>query len=232
VRKGQWISVAVAVCAAAAFVGAQAPSPQGAGAAQGGGGRAGAGQGGGGRAGAGQGAGAAGAGGPARGITINANPIQKAHADITGNGITGTADFVEYAQGNGQIVQVIVNVNGLPPGMHGMHIHTVGKCDPPTFATAGGHFDPGPFGNTDADLNHPYHSGDLPNINSAQGPNGLTASATTYTTRFNLSGPLSLFDADGSSIIIHANPDTYSTGTQGQGVAGGARLACGVITKS
>jgi Cu-Zn family superoxide dismutase len=226
VRRRQWISVAVALCAAAGFAAAQAPTtPQGAGGGQGRGGRGGAGQG----AGA---PGPGGAGGPARGITINANPIQKAHADIAGNGITGTADFVEYAQGNGQIVQVIVNVTGLPPGMHGMHIHTVGKCDPPNFTTAGGHFDPGPFGNPDADLNHPYHSGDLPNINSVQSPNGLTASVTTYTTRFDLGGPLTLFDADGSSIIIHANPDTYSTGTQGQGVAGGARLACGVISKS
>jgi Cu/Zn superoxide dismutase len=43
---------------------------------------------------------------------------------------------------------------------------------------------------------------------------------------------LSLFDADGSAIVIHANPDTYSTGTAGQGVAGGPRLACGVINKT
>jgi Cu-Zn family superoxide dismutase len=81
----------------------------------------------------------------------------------------------------------------------------------------------------DADLNHPFHSGDLPAINAtANNP----ANLTTYTTRFNLGGPLSLFDADGSAIVIHANPDTYSTGTAGQGVAGGPRLACGVINKT
>ncbi len=113
--------------------------------------------------------------------------------------------------------------------MHGLHIHAVGKCDPPAFTTAGGHFDPGPAGNMDADLNHPFHSGDLPNLNVGADGRGM---ATTYTTRFNLGGPLSLFDADGSAIIIHANPDTYSTGTQGQGVAGGPRLACGVINKT
>jgi Cu-Zn family superoxide dismutase len=149
--------------------------------------------------------------------------------------VTGTADFVEYAMGNGTMVQVIVSVTGLPAGMHGMHIHAVGKCDAtttPPFSSAGGHFDPGPYGNTDADLNHPFHSGDLPAISSNAGPNGLTASVTTYTTRFNLGGPLSLFGPNGTAIVIHANPDTYSTGTAGQGVAGGPRLACGVINKT
>ena len=91
---------------------------------------------------------AAGAQAPARGITVNANPVQKAHADITGpNGVTGTADFIEYAQGNGTLMQVTVAVTGLPAGMHGMHIHAVGKCDgttTPPFTSAGGHFDPGP----------------------------------------------------------------------------------------
>ena len=167
---------------------------------------------------------------PARGITINANPIQKAHADISGaNGIKGTADLVEYAQGNGQMMQIVLNIQGLPAGTHGLHIHSVGKCDPPAYDSAGGHFDPGPAGNTEADTNHPFHSGDLPNINAAAegGPTALT----TYTTRFNLGGPLSLFDADGSSIVIHAMPDTYSTGPQGSGVGGGAKIACGVIIK-
>jgi Cu-Zn family superoxide dismutase len=134
--------------------------------------------------------------------------------------------------GNGTMVQVTVNVTGLPAGLHGMHIHAVGKCDAtttPPFSSAGGHFDPGPAGNPDADLNHPFHSGDLPQLSAG---NTGTASATVYTTRFGLGGPLSLFDADGSSIVIHANPDTFSTGTAGQGVAGGPRLACGVINKT
>jgi Cu-Zn family superoxide dismutase len=219
VQKTQIVIIAAAFCVASSIAAAQAPeAPQG-------GGRQG-------RGGGGRGGGQAAAPAPtapARGISINANPIQKAHADIAGAGITGTADFVEYAQGNGTIMQVVINVGGLPPGMHGMHIHAVGKCEGPAFTTAGGHFDPGPAGNPDADLNHPFHSGDLPNLNV--GADGR-AMVTYYTTRFNLGGPLSLFDADGSSIIIHANPDTYSTGTQGQGVAGGPRLACGVIGKS
>jgi Cu/Zn superoxide dismutase len=227
VTKARIMAAAVVFCAAGMLAAAQAPqappAPAAPQAPAGGQGR-GAGRGGGGAAGA-----PAAPAGPARGITINANPVQKAHADITGTGITGTADFVEYAQANGTIMQVVVTVTGLPPGLHGMHIHAVGKCEAPAFTTAGGHFDPGPAGNMDADLNHPFHSGDLPNLSA--GADGR-ATATSYTTRFGLGGPLSLFDADGSAIIIHANPDTFSTGTQGQGVAGGPRLACGVINKT
>lgn len=222
-QKSKWIAAAIALTVSGGLLVAQgqAPVPPAPPAAPQGGRGGGQGRG-------GPGGPAAAPAGPARGITVNANPVQKAHAEITGqNGIKGTADLVEYAQSGGQIVQVVLNVQGLPPGMHGVHIHTVGVCDPPAYTTAGGHFDPGPAGNADAEVNHPFHSGDLPNLTAGAG----AATVTTYTTRFNLGGPLSLFDADGSAIIIHANPDTYSSGPAGSGVAGGAPIACGIITK-
>jgi Cu-Zn family superoxide dismutase len=112
--------------------------------------------------------------------------------------------------------------------MHGVHLHAVGKCTP-DFAAAGGHFDPGPASNTDPDANHPYHMGDLPQI-SAAGSGAATMKATT--TRVTLSeGPLSLFDTDGSAIILHGNPDQGITGEPKSGVSGGPRVACGVIEK-
>ena len=156
-----------------------------------------------------------------------AAPI-RARAAIKGEGITGTADFVEHAMGSGRVVDVTVSVAGLKPGMHGVHLHAVGKCEP-DFAAAGGHFDPGPAGNMDPDANHPFHMGDFPNLNI--GANGRGAMKAT-TSRVTLSdGPLSLFDADGSAIIIHANPDQGITGEPKSGVSGGPRIACGVITK-
>ena len=54
-------------------------------------------------------------------------------------------------------------VKGLTPGLHGVHLHAVGKCEP-DFTAAGGHFDPGPAGNPDPDANHPFHMGDIPNL--------------------------------------------------------------------
>lgn len=130
-----------------------------------------------------------------------------------------------YQENTGVVLRV--EAHGLPPGMHGVHLHAVGKCTP-DFAAAGGHFDPGPAGNPDPDANHPYHMGDLPQL-AVTGP---TATMRVATTRVTLSdGPLSLFDADGSAIIIHGNPDQGITGEPKSGVSGGPRIACGVIEK-
>ena len=151
-----------------------------------------------------------------------------AHAVIKGEGISGTADFVERTMGTGKIVDVTVAVTGLKPGMHGVHLHAVGKCEP-DFAAAGGHFDPGPAGNMDPDANHPFHMGDVPQLNVTANGRGTMKVSTTRVTLSD--GPLSLFDADGSAIIIHANPDQGITGEPKSGVSGGPRIACGVINK-
>ena len=109
-----------------------------------------------------------------------------------------------------------------------MHLHAIGKCDP-DFTAAGGHFDPGPAGNPDVDTNHPFHMGDLPNLTvDASG----VGTARFRTTRVSLTeGPLSVFDADGTAIIIHANQDKGITGEPKSGVGGGARIACGLLAK-
>jgi Cu/Zn superoxide dismutase len=165
--------------------------------------------------------------------------MMQAKADIKGDGITGTVEFREVnAKTAGttdpkfttgvHAVEITATVTGLKPGPHGMHIHAVGKCEAP-FTSAGGHFDPGPNGMMDPDANHPFHMGDLPNlVADASG----RATLTTVTTRVTLSdGPLSLFDADGTAIIIHGNPDQGITGEPKSGVSGGPRVACGVVVK-
>lgn len=154
----------------------------------------------------------------------------RAHATISGEGVSGTADFTERTFETGGIqVELVVSAKGLKPGLHGVHLHAVGKCEAPGFTSAGGHFDPGPAGNTDPDANHPFHMGDVPNLQVAD--NG-TGTLRWTTSRVTLSdGPLSLFDADGAAIVIHGNPDQYITGESKSGVSGGPRAACGVIEK-
>jgi Cu-Zn family superoxide dismutase len=155
----------------------------------------------------------------------------RAHATIRGADGSGIFGHVTLTQEPGDshnpvpLVEIFALVDGLPPGDHGFHIHEVGKCTN-NFADAGGHFDPGPFSNsTPADANHPFHMGDLSNLEANQRGNAFLLYATS---RVSLSpGPLSLFDADGSAIVVHANPDTGQTGVNG--AAGGARIACGVI---
>jgi Cu-Zn family superoxide dismutase len=78
-------------------------------------------------------------------------------------------------------------------------------------------------------MNHPYHMGDLPNLQvGADGSGTLNA----RTTRVTLSdGPLSVFDADATAIIVHGNQDQGITGAAKSGVSGGPRIACGVVEK-
>lgn len=123
------------------------------------------------------------------------------------------------------LVEVKGEINGLPPNTkHGLHIHQKGACTP-DFNAAGGHFDPGPFGESNPDANHPFHMGDLPNL--VADANGK-ATFTYTTNRVTLSpGPLSLLDEDGSAFIVHADEDKGTTGVKGG--SGGSRLGCGVI---
>jgi Cu-Zn family superoxide dismutase len=152
----------------------------------------------------------------------------RAVADIKGSGITGRAELVERKQGTGTVVDITVTVSGLKPGQHGVHLHAIGKCEP-DFAAAGGHFDPGPASNTDPDANHPYHMGDIPNLEVGSDGRGTMK---VMTTRVTLSpGPLSVFDSDGTAIIIHGNEDQGTTGAPKSGVSGGPRVACGVLAK-
>src|SRR5687768_925008 len=131
----------------------------------------------------------------------------------------GTASLTESAAG----VRIALQVRGLPAGAHGLHIHATGTCEGPAFTSAGGHFNP-----TGAQhgLRNPAgaHAGDLPELVVAA--NG-TASYATTTNRLTLgAGLLSLFDADGSSIVIHADPDDHVTDPTGNS---GTRIACGTI---
>jgi superoxide dismutase, Cu-Zn family len=152
----------------------------------------------------------------------------RAHADIKGDGITGKLELVERKQGTGTVVDVTLTASGLKPGLHGVHLHAVGKCEP-DFAAAGGHFDPGPAGNSDPDANHPFHMGDIPNLEVGKDGIGTLKAVTTRVTISD--GPLSLFDADGTAVIIHGNEDKGITGEPKSGVSGGPRVACGVLTK-
>ena len=152
----------------------------------------------------------------------------RARAEIKGTGITGTAELVERKTGTGTVVDITVSASGLKPGLHGVHLHAVGKWEA-DFAAAGFHFDPGPAGNTDPDANHPFHMGDIPNLEVGQDGKGTLKAVTT---RVTLSpGPVSIFDDDGTAIIIHGNEDKGTTGEPKSGVSGGPRVACGVFTK-
>jgi Cu-Zn family superoxide dismutase len=124
----------------------------------------------------------------------------------------------------GHSLRVRVDAAGLAPGTYGVHLHAVGRCDPPAFASAGPHWNPtsrqhgkdNPMG---------MHMGDLPNlVVAADGRGGYEYAIVDAT----LAGPSTdaLLDADGAAVVIHAQADDYRTDPSGNS---GARIACGVL---
>jgi Cu-Zn family superoxide dismutase len=138
--------------------------------------------------------------------------------DAAGNAI-GTALFVEDAAG---ALHVNVHVKGLAPGLHGIHLHAVGSCTP-TFAAAGGHHNPAARQHGLQNPSGP-HNGDLPNLVVNEAGVGVLVATTDRASL--TAGPASLFDVDGSAIVIHANQDDQVTDPTGNS---GGRVACGVI---
>ena len=123
-------------------------------------------------------------------------------------------------------VRFFADVRGLPPGQHGIHLHTAGKCEPPDFTSAGSHFNPAAKKHGLMNPDGP-HAGDLPNITvGADGTGQLNYLVRGVTLG---SGAASLFDAPGTAVVIHAGPDDYRTDPAGNS---GARIACGVIQKA
>jgi Cu-Zn family superoxide dismutase len=134
----------------------------------------------------------------------------------------GTATFTQESGG----VRVKAQVTGLPPGDHGIHVHAVGKCDPPDFMTAGGHFNPT---NKQHGLNNPLgaHAGDMPNLTVA--PDGSASFDALLKDASLSSGDSSLFGPDGTALVIHAMADDEMTDPTGNS---GGRIACGVIART
>lgn len=116
---------------------------------------------------------------------------------------------------------------GATPGQHGIHLHTVGKCEAAgAFAAAGGHFNPAAKKHGLFNPDGP-HAGDLEAITVDEfGHSTFVATSPRVTLS---PGPNSLLDEDGSSIVLHALPDDQRTDPTGNS---GTRIACGVVVKA
>ena len=118
-----------------------------------------------------------------------------------------------------------LEVRGLPPGWHGVHIHRVGVCEGPDFRSADIHFDPQGKRHGHGAEGGP-HAGDLPNLHV---PANGEAKAEFLSSTFALEGgPLGILDGDGAALVIHAEPDDHHSHPSGEA---GDRIACGEIRK-
>ena len=151
-------------------------------------------------------------------------PVTVALKDGTGKDI-GTAKVSDGPGGHG--VKIALNLKGLAPGEHALHIHTTAKCEAPAFTSAGGHFNPT---NSHHGIKNPTspkpHAGDMPNFTVKS--NG-TAKFTVEDAAVTLGeGSNSVFANGGTALVIHAKADDLMSDPSGNA---GDRIGCGTIAK-
>jgi Cu-Zn family superoxide dismutase len=150
----------------------------------------------------------------ARGAAAS-KPVTVEIKDAQGQSV-GTAVLTEATQG----VKIKLDVKGLPPGEHSLHIHQIAKCEPPDFKSAGPHFN-GASGHTE---HTGLPAGDIPDFSLIVAADG-TGHATVVAPNVTLgSDEHSVFSNGGTAIVIHA----VAGGTSS---AAPPRIACGVIAK-
>ncbi len=147
-------------------------------------------------------------------------PLARAKLMLADGTPAGTATVRVY---HGR-ASLVLALSKLPAGVHGIHLHAVGKCDAPDFKTAGGHLNPdmhqhgtlNPMG---------HHLGDLANVTA----NALGKVVTSMPlVGGEAAVAAAMFDADGTALVIHAAPDDYKSDPSGNS---GARIACGVFER-
>jgi Cu-Zn family superoxide dismutase len=136
------------------------------------------------------------------------------------SGVTRARATVEEV---GDSLRVRIEAVQMLQGAYGAHVHTTGRCDGPSFTTAGPHWNPtGQMHGKDNPQG--MHKGDLPNLlvgTDGRGSFEYTISGASLGGRAN-----ALVDADGAAVVVHAAPDDYRTDPSGNS---GSRIACGVL---
>ena len=138
----------------------------------------------------------------------------------SGSSVTGTAVFIEK---NGKVT-FTAHLSGLKPGVHGIHIHEKADCSSPDGKSAGGHWNPtfkshGKWGSDN------YHRGDIGNFTADEKGNGTI---TMTTDEWCIGCADATKDILGKGLIVHQDPDDYTTQPAGNS---GSRVACSAIIK-
>lgn len=139
--------------------------------------------------------------------------------DKDGKGV-GTAALSEDRVG----LRIELRVVGLPEGLHGVHVHAVGKCEGPEFTTAGGHFNPASKVHGALSTNGP-HAGDLGNLEVKKDGSGFLSVLSPHLS-LAPGASTNVAGSGGLAIVVHAQADDEKTDPTGNS---GGRIACGII---
>jgi Cu-Zn family superoxide dismutase len=132
----------------------------------------------------------------------------------------GTATLTDTDKG----VKIDLDLTGLPPGDHAIHVHETAKCEGPDFKSAGGHFNPDKKHHGMESKDGP-HAGDMPNFTADAKGNAKT-SLVAPNVNLKSGDAHSVFAGGGTALVVHEKADDMKTDPAGNA---GSRIACGII---
>jgi Cu-Zn family superoxide dismutase len=151
-----------------------------------------------------------------------AAPPARAELRDAGGRTVGRATLTQAPHG----LLIALDLTGVPAGTRAMHVHDIGQCDAPAFTSAGAHYNPTVRAHGIRSPNG-MHGGDLPNVVV---PVGGATRVEVFTRELQLGpGMGTLFDRDGSALMLHSTADDYASDPGGNA---GTRYACGVIVRA
>lgn len=155
------------------------------------------------------------------GLAAVERPVSQANLIRSDGSVAGTVSVYQEPTG----VLLRIDAAGLPPGPHGTHIHAVGRCDPPSFESAGSHWNPT---NNEHGHRNPEgpHMGDLGNLGVGSDGRLQTGLLVPGAAMWPGTDRPALRDEDGAALVIHAQADDQVTDPSGNS---GQRIACAVL---
>lgn len=139
----------------------------------------------------------------------------------SGSNLKGAITFSSTEKGT---IDLMVELSGVTPGQHAVHIHEKGDCSALDGTSAGGHWNPLNVSHGNRFADEEFHKGDIGNITIG---NDSTGTLSMEIEGWTIGGD-STSNILNKAVIVHAGPDDFTSQPSG---AAGPRIGCGAIKK-